>query len=51
MMLAMSPYHFVHLFKRMVCVAPHRQVIQRRIERAKELLAKADPPTADIASP
>ena len=35
---AMSPYYFARLFKQTTGTTPHRYVIQRRIERAKELL-------------
>lgn len=48
-LLGMSPYHLAHLFKRSVGVAPHQYVMQRRVERAKELLLSSDLPIADIA--
>jgi len=35
---SMSSYHFAHVFKRTVGVAPHHYVIERRIEKAKSLL-------------
>jgi AraC family transcriptional regulator len=35
--LSMSPYHFAHLFKQSAGLAPHRYVIQRRMERAKSI--------------
>lgn len=47
--LTLSPHHFAHLFKRATGVAPHRYVMQRRIEKAKELLAATHLPIATIA--
>ncbi|MEG9438394.1 helix-turn-helix transcriptional regulator [Edaphobacter sp. HDX4] len=35
---AMSPYYFARLFKTSIGVTPHQYVIQRRIDRAKEML-------------
>jgi AraC family transcriptional regulator len=35
----LSPYHFARLFKESIGLPPHRYVIQRRVERAKLLLA------------
>lgn len=48
-MLEMSPCHFAHRFKRAVGMAPHRYVIQRRVQRAKALLAFTELPLADVA--
>jgi transcriptional regulator GlxA family with amidase domain len=48
-LLDMSPYHFAHRFKRAVGTAPHQYVIQRRVERAKALLAFTNLPISDIA--
>jgi AraC family transcriptional regulator len=36
----MSQYHFARLFKESTGLPPHRFVVQRRIERARELLAE-----------
>jgi AraC family transcriptional regulator len=47
--LEVSPHHFAHLFKRTTGVAPHRYVMQRRVEKAKELLLATDLPIAAIA--
>jgi AraC family transcriptional regulator len=40
--LSMSPYHFAHLFKQSVGLAPHRYIIERRMERAKSLLRETE---------
>src|SRR5262249_60369278 len=34
----LSPYHFARRFKESTGLSPHRYIIARRIERAKELL-------------
>ena len=47
--LGINPYHFAHVFKRSLGIAPHQYVIVRRIERAKVLLAQTRLPIADIA--
>lgn len=46
---AMSPYHFARLFKRATGRAPHQYIIERRLERAKEMLRGTKAPIADIA--
>lgn len=38
----LSPYHFCRSFKRSFGVSPHRYHAMRRIERAKQLLARRD---------
>ena len=45
----MSPYHFSRLFKGSTGLAPHRYVIERRVQRAKELLSGSALPIAEIA--
>jgi AraC family transcriptional regulator len=35
---AMSPYYFARLFKNSTGVSPHQYVIQRRIDRAQQML-------------
>src|SRR6266852_6440785 len=45
----MSPYHFARLFKGSSGVSPHRFLVQRRIERARALLAAQTLPIAEIA--
>ena len=47
--LSMSPYHFAHAFKQATGLAPHRYVIQRRVERAKSLLRETDLSITEIA--
>jgi AraC family transcriptional regulator len=38
---AMSPYYFARLFKNSTGVSPHQYVVQRRIDRAKEMLHRS----------
>src|SRR5256712_3439162 len=45
----MSTYHFARLFKGSSGVSPHRFLVQRRIERARALLAAQTLPIAEIA--
>ncbi len=45
----LSPYHFAHVFKRKIGIAPHQYVMQRRLERAEQLLAHTDLPIVAIA--
>jgi AraC family transcriptional regulator len=47
---ALSPGHFAHAFREATGVAPHRYVLERRVERAKELLRQSDLPITEIAS-
>ncbi|MBZ0316539.1 MAG: AraC family transcriptional regulator [Anaerolineae bacterium] len=39
---ALSPYHFIRLFGRVYKQTPYQYLIQRRIDRAKELLRSSD---------
>ena len=48
-LLHMSAFHFARLFKQSTGLPPHRFLVRRRIERAKELLASGDLPIAAIA--
>ncbi|MGH7215100.1 MAG: helix-turn-helix transcriptional regulator, partial [Tepidisphaeraceae bacterium] len=48
-MVGVSPNHLVQLFTRDVGVSPHRYLVQRRIERAKELLRQSDVPITQLA--
>ena len=45
----MSPRHFSRLFKESVGSPPHRYVVERRVERAKDLLLGTDLPIAEVA--
>ena len=38
----LSPYHFARRFKESIGLPPHRYIIARRIERAKQLLRGGD---------
>jgi len=44
----LSKWHFGRAFKRSVGTAPHSYLVQRRIERAKQLVAETNRPLADI---
>ena len=46
---ALSPGHFAHAFRQATGVAPHRYVLERRVERAKMLLRQSDMPITEIA--
>jgi AraC family transcriptional regulator len=46
---ALSPGHFAHAFREATGVAPHRYVLERRVERAKALLLQSDLPITEIA--
>lgn len=46
----LSQYHFSRQFKRSTGLPPHRYVIQRRVERARELLSNTDLSVGDVAS-
>jgi AraC family transcriptional regulator len=46
---ALSPGHFAHAFRQATGVAPHRYVLERRVERAKALLRQSDMPITEIA--
>ena len=48
--LAMSPYHFAHAFKRAVGVAPHQFVLKCRVDRAMIMLRDTDLPIGDVGS-
>jgi AraC family transcriptional regulator len=45
----LSPFHFSRAFKAATGTAPHRFVVERRVERAKALLAKRELSLAEIA--
>lgn len=46
----LSPYHFARQFKAAAGLPPHRYVIARRVERAKQFLRRGDLPLADVAA-
>lgn len=46
----LSQYHFSRQFKRATGLSPHQYVIQRRVERARELLSNTDLSVGDVAS-
>ncbi|KAF3884562.1 MULTISPECIES: helix-turn-helix domain-containing protein [Nostocales] len=48
-LLGMSQFHFSHLFKRSLGIAPYQYLLQQRIERAKQLLKQTDQLIVDIA--
>ncbi|WP_425410054.1 helix-turn-helix domain-containing protein [Hyphococcus sp.] len=45
----LSPHHFASAFRTSVGVAPHRYLTERRIARARELLAKSEATVTTIA--
>ena len=45
----LSPYHFSRQFKRSTGLPPHRYVVRRRVERARELLQGTDLSVGDVA--
>lgn len=46
---AMSPFHFLRTFTRIVGVTPHRFVLRARLQRAAWLLQRTDAPVATVA--
>ncbi len=48
-LVGISPFHFSHLFKQSVGIAPYQYLLQQRIERAKRLLKQGDRSIIDIA--
>ena len=48
-LVAMSPRHFLRAFQRAAGTTPHRYVIDRRLDRACELLRDSERPVCDIA--
>jgi AraC-like DNA-binding protein len=47
---ALSPYHFIRLFRRSYKQTPHQYLVQQRIARAKELLRTTDMPVTEICA-
>jgi AraC-like DNA-binding protein len=48
-MAALSPFHFLRVFTRVVGVTPHQYLIRSRLRRAARLLAVTDAPVTQIA--
>jgi AraC family transcriptional regulator len=48
-LLDMSQFHFSHLFKQAMGIAPYQYLLQQRVERAKQLLKQTDQSIIDIA--
>jgi AraC family transcriptional regulator len=46
----LSPYHFARAFKRSTGLTPQQYVTERRIERAKQLLAESRLPIVDVSA-
>jgi AraC family transcriptional regulator len=46
---ALSPGHFAHAFRDATGIAPHRYIVERRVEHAKALLRDSDLPITEIA--
>jgi AraC-like DNA-binding protein len=46
---AMSPYHFLRSFTRVVGTTPHRYLLRARLERAARLLRQTAAPVAEVA--
>jgi AraC-like DNA-binding protein len=46
---AMSPYHYLRTFTRVVGTTPHRFVLRARLEQAARALRKTDAPVATVA--
>lgn len=44
-----SPFHFLRLFKRTTRLTPHRYLLERRLERARELLRQGSLSLAEVA--
>jgi AraC family transcriptional regulator len=48
-LLGMSQFHFSHLFKQALGIAPYQYLLQQRLERAKHLLKQSDRSIIEIA--
>lgn len=45
----MSQFYFARMFKQLIGIAPHQYVVQRRMERAQQLLTKSQLSVAQVA--
>jgi AraC family transcriptional regulator len=45
-----SPFHFARLFRASTGVSPHQYVVQRRVDRARELLVRTAVPLPEVAA-
>jgi len=45
----LSPHHFATAFRASTGISPHRYVIERRIDRARDLLRQKDKTISEIA--
>jgi transcriptional regulator GlxA family with amidase domain len=43
-----SPFHFLRMFRRAFGITPHRYLMRRRIERARELLSFSNASVTDV---
>jgi len=48
--LGLSKTHFVRLFRNTTGISPHRYVMNKRLERAHDLITSSDEPLAEVAS-
>lgn len=46
---ALSPFHFLRLFSRVLGVTPHQYLVRSRLRHAASLLADSDRPVTDVA--
>lgn len=46
---ALSPFHFLRLFSRVLGVTPHQYLVRSRLRHAAGLLADSDTPVTDVA--
>lgn len=46
---ALSPFHFLRLFSRVLGVTPHQYLVRSRLRHAAQLLADSDRPVTDVA--
>jgi AraC family transcriptional regulator len=47
---SLSPFHFARCFKAATGMSPHRYLVERRVERARDLLTGTDASLADVAA-